>query len=133
MQILLLEYLEYMLLEVIDAVSVLLSDKGDAGEVGVVLLLLFFHEGWDRTIEVGRWYLLLSSILVYKLSEMGNNLNTDRSLSFVNQERYFFVVEIDESIFLVHGMAAEIISHEHMPVWLEIGVQVFLQSFSNLA
>lgn len=43
MQVLLFEYLEYLLLEIIDAVSVLVSDEWDAYEMRVILFLLGFH------------------------------------------------------------------------------------------
>lgn len=43
MQVLLFEYLEYLLLEIIDTVFVLVSDEWDAYEMRVILFLLGFH------------------------------------------------------------------------------------------
>lgn len=54
------------------------------------------------------------------------------SLSLIDQKSDFFVVEIDESIFLVHSMASKIVTHKDMPVRIKFLVKKLLQILANL-
>ena len=40
------------------------------------------------------------------------------SLSLVNEESDFLVIEIHKAILLMDSMASKIITHEHMPKWI---------------
>lgn len=55
-----------------------------------------------------------------------------KSLWFIDEECNFFIVEIDESVFLMHCVTSEIVTHEYVPVWVEFLVEELLQVLANL-
>ena len=58
-----------------------------------------------------------------------------RSVSLVDEERDLALLESeeDEAVLLVHGVATEALSQEHVPVGFPLFVHVFLHDFSNLS
>lgn len=71
-----------------------------------------------------------------KLSkDMEVNKNNDvewESLSLVDQEGDFLIIEVNKSILLVRSVASKIIAHEYMPIRVEGSVQELLQILTNL-
>lgn len=55
-----------------------------------------------------------------------------RSLGLVEEEGDFFVVEVHEPVFLMHGVTAEVIAQKHMPVRSVVGVKVLFEVLCNL-
>jgi hypothetical protein len=54
-------------------------------------------------------------------------------LCLVDEEGDFFELEVQESIFLVHRVAAEVVSQDDVPVETVVFVEVFLEIFGDLA
>ena len=74
-------------------------------------------------IELGVWLIYLN---------LNCKIKTTRSLSFVQQEGYFLVIEVHESFLLMYGMTSEVISQKYMPELSVVVIQILFQVLCDL-